>query len=643
MYNEIQRVEGTREYRIARKNAKKNFHSMVSKGKNGYLPSLESIIKNYTLVGEQSLGAMEIPLKKITGTYEYSRSLSFSHNFLPLLEETTEFSEKWASLYMVHIQEGIRDPIKAYEFMNWFYVSEGNKRVSIFKHLKAYSISGNVTRILPKKDLHDESIRRYYRFLDFYKKTKINLIWLSEETKYNLLENRIIEYFNSQPEKSNQALHFVSSYYLPFRKVFHELGGGELEMTTGDAFTRFIEQYGFSESTSGKVFRQKVRELVLKLSPPNHADVFPWRTITVDLPKKVVSSITSILPQSIPLHVAMIYPSTIASMGWNSGFESARKHLQKVFSNSLDIQVIESVPPELFFERLRTLSTTQTFDLIISTSYKYWNQVIQRPKISSNDPLWVCCEYLFHGNRFHLLGKAFQPRFLCGMIAGMMTLSNRIGFIATIKHPEAYQNINAFALGVQSVNPDARINLVWTNLTNEPFKEHLAAVSLVKDHIDVLTHHHCSSEVLKVAEEYGVYCMGYGIDGRLFAPYSCLASVLWNWDLTYENLIRYMLQNKSFPDDLPTWGISEKVLDLSPISSLVPKSAQRLIQMIHSDLSSGRFPVFCGPLTDQKGIERLPNGQNIDSRGLEKMDWLLDNVDLFEGERDWNHSRDQNP
>ncbi len=633
MYNGIQRVEGTREYRIARKNAKKNFQNMVSKGKNGYLSSLESIIKNYTLVGEQSLGPMEIPLKKITGTYEYSRSLSFSHNFLPLLEEPTEFSEKWASLYLIHIQEGIRDPIKAYEFMNWFYVLEGNKRVSIFKHLNAYSISGNVTRILPKKDLYDESIRRYYRFMDFYKKTKINLIWLSDETKYDLLEKGIVEYFKSQPEKGNHALHFVSTFYLPFRKVFHELGGGELDMTTGDAFIQFVEQHGFLESTSSKAFRHQVRELVLDLNPPNHTDIFPWRTITVDLPKKVVSSITNILPQSMPLRVAMIYPSTIASMGWNSGFESARKHLQKVFANSLDIQVIESVTPESLCDRLKQQNSTSTYELIISTSYQYWNQVIQRSKTTLSDPLWVCCEYLFRGNRFQLLGKAFQPRFLCGMISGMMTLSNRIGFIATIKHPEAYQNINAFALGVQSVNPDARVTLVWTNLINEPFKEHLAAVSLVRDHIDVLTHHHCSSEVLRVAEEYGVYCTGYGVDGRLFAPYSCLASVLWNWDLTYENLIRQMLQNKSLPDPIPSWGMSEKVLSLSPISSLVPKSAQRLIQIIHSDLSSGRFPVFCGPLTDQRGIERLPDGWSIDSRGLEKMDWLVDNIDLFEEEK----------
>ena len=105
---------------------------------------------------------------------------------MPLLEENSEFARKWIALYNAHIEEGIRDPVKAVEFMNRFYVVEGNKRVSVLKYVDAVSIQAEVTRLVPQKTDTKEN-RIYYEFMDFYRSTAINYLDFSQEGCYSRL------------------------------------------------------------------------------------------------------------------------------------------------------------------------------------------------------------------------------------------------------------------------------------------------------------------------------------------------------------------------------------------------------------------------------------------------------------------------
>lgn len=174
-------AEAREHYISARKMAVKEYNKYAYKGESGYLPSLEGILKNTDIVSEVNLGLVEVPLKKIIGTYSHLRSLSFARNFMPLLGEDTEMQTKWTNLCAVHIEEGIRDPIKVYEYLNWFYVVEGNKRVSVLKYFDAYSIPANVTRIIPKYDEHNHDIKIYYEFMNFNKITGLNSIYFSKK------------------------------------------------------------------------------------------------------------------------------------------------------------------------------------------------------------------------------------------------------------------------------------------------------------------------------------------------------------------------------------------------------------------------------------------------------------------------------
>ena len=139
------------DYITALKQGRRSYRSALSKGEYPYLPVLDEMISYTEVASIENLGIMDIPLSKIVGTKTVGRSNAFANNFMPLLPENSEFGLKWSSLYNHQVEDGINDPIMAYEFMNQFYVQEGNKRVSVMKYLKTYSLPASVTRLVPKK------------------------------------------------------------------------------------------------------------------------------------------------------------------------------------------------------------------------------------------------------------------------------------------------------------------------------------------------------------------------------------------------------------------------------------------------------------------------------------------------------------
>ena len=167
------------DYLSAVKIGKKEYHACVNKGTYPYLPVLEDIIDENTIDREVSLGSDQIPLRLVVGTCTAGRTTAFADNFMPILDWGTEFSAKWASLSDSQVNEGIRDDIKVYEYMNKFYVLEGNKRVSVLKYFKAVTVSAQVIRKIPKYS-DDPDVKIYYEFMDFYKSTKLNDIYFSK-------------------------------------------------------------------------------------------------------------------------------------------------------------------------------------------------------------------------------------------------------------------------------------------------------------------------------------------------------------------------------------------------------------------------------------------------------------------------------
>ena len=231
-------------YKEALKLGQKEVRSRTAKEKNPYLPVLDEIVPPEKALTGIHLGVVQIPVWFIVGTKTGGRVSAFAANFMPVLDEGTEFADKWEALYRSHISEGIRDPIKVFEYLNRYYVQEGNKRVSVLKFCGAYSVTAEVIRILPERT-NDEKIQLYYEFLEFNRYSKINFIEFTKRGSYQKLMRMMGKSYGEWWTIEEQR-RFSSAYYF-FEKAYKENGGDKLKITIGDAMLNYIKIYGYPE------------------------------------------------------------------------------------------------------------------------------------------------------------------------------------------------------------------------------------------------------------------------------------------------------------------------------------------------------------------------------------------------------------
>ena len=230
------------DYIKAYKMGKKDYQARMMRGEVATLKVLDDILPSRGSYSEVPLGLVQIPIDQIVGTKSGGRSSAFSGNFMPILRENTEFAYKWSVLIDSHLKEGIHDPVKAYEYMNKFYIEEGNKRVSVLKYCDAVSVPGNVTRILPARTDQKEN-KIYYEFVDFYALSQINYIYFSKLGSFAKLQEAV----GKGPKElwtDDDKLNF-SSVYSRFAAEYEAAGGKKLSITTGDAFLAFLTVYGY--------------------------------------------------------------------------------------------------------------------------------------------------------------------------------------------------------------------------------------------------------------------------------------------------------------------------------------------------------------------------------------------------------------
>ena len=247
------------DYIGALRQGRKQYQEAVSKGQYPYLPVLDDILSNTDIVSEVNLGIIDIPLDRVVGTKTHGRTQAFASNFMPLLGERSEFGAKWGFLYDHQIEEGIHDPIFAYEFMNRYYVQEGNKRVSVLKYLRAYSISASVIRLIPKRS-DDRDTKLYYEFLDFYQVSFNCDVWFSREGSYK----RLLEAMGKGPNEvwTEDERQYFKAAYDRFSKVFYHARTEEMELTASDAFLKYVEFFSYEvakERTGDQMKKDLVR------------------------------------------------------------------------------------------------------------------------------------------------------------------------------------------------------------------------------------------------------------------------------------------------------------------------------------------------------------------------------------------------
>lgn len=244
--------------------------------------------------------------------------------------------------------------------------------------------------------------------------------------------------------------------------------------------------------------------------------------------------------------------------------------------------------------------------------------------------------YFFHAagietsdNLSTYFGRIYQMRYLSGIVAGLQTETNKIGYVAAFPISEVNRGINAFTLGVRSVNPEALVYVEWSNSWTEDEANEKAAEKLLETQsIDVLAMHTNSLAPLELAEEKGIWSIGYNWDNSQDYPNSFLTAPVWNWENFYEPRILECLQGK-FKGGNYWEGIETKVVALAPLTDQVKEGISEKVEEQQKELESGVFDVFYGPISDRDGTLRVAPGENMsDEAMLNEFDWYVEGVRL---------------
>lgn len=590
--------------------------------KEGGTPAvLDDILKerNITASGGIPLGLVQIPAEQIVGTKSAARSAAFSKGFYPLLKADTEFAAKWMALYQAHLDEGIREPVKAYEFMNRFYIEEGNKRVSVLKFVGAVSVLGTVTRIIPPHS-EDKETRIYYEFMDFYHLSGVNYIWFSQPGSFAKLQYLL----GKRPDEEwsdDDKLDF-SSAYTRFSAEFEARGGKKLEVLPGDAFLSFIGLYGYEviKNMTAAELKEKLakswdefkllrteQSLELQMDPADEKDI-----------KKNIFE--RLFPISVPKQkVAFIHEETAETSAWTYAHELGRLHLQQMFSDQVSTACYDNGSEENA-EELLEAAVQNGSNLIFTTSPIFLKAslkaAIEHPEVK----ILNCSLNTSHRHIRTYYGRMYEPKFLMGAIAGALSENGKIGYIANYPIFGMAASINAFALGAKMVNPRAKIYLEWSTLKNHDVEQSFAQKGI----------RYISGRDMIAPDsanrQFGLYRMGENGSWSLAMP-------VWHWGKFYEKMIWNIMDGSWKYDDASNetkglnywWGMSAGIVDVI-CSQHLPIGTARLIELLKKTICSGEFNPFSGILYSQQGIVQKDAGKALSPEEIITMDWLAENV-----------------
>ncbi len=225
--------------------------------------------------------------------------------------------------------------------------------------------------------------------------------------------------------------------------------------------------------------------------------------------------------------------------------------------------------------------------------------------------------------------RIYQARYLAGVLAGLMSRSHMLGFVAARPDPEVVRGINAFALGAQSVRPQTKVLVKWTGHWSDEKAEEQAVFDLKKAHADVISYHQHEEYVPRTAERLKINFIGMSM---MLTGYSsrALTSVLCDWETYYRLLLRSLRDQSYVP---PLWaGIDSGAVGLAPFSSRVPQSVRKKVNEVKADLISGKKRVFAGMIKDNQGMRHdFANGLDENSQALLRMNYLVEGVETLHG------------
>ena len=614
-------------YRNARKRGLKESAADRARGGSGYLPVPDVRREECGVLAYVSQQPRLISLARVAGTYQVNRATAFAPNFMPILQEGTEFCNKWEGLFNSHMQVGIRDAIQVYEYLWKYYVGEGNKRVSVLKYVGNTAFEAEVTRLVPQYDEENPDVVRYYAFLEYVKTGVFPDIELSEAGKYPQLL-AIEQKLRAELEKEEPPDY--NSLYIRFETAYLAT---DCTMPLGDAFMEYLRLYGFPIGRLPQELSDRIRLLKPQLDIVEHPAT----------PKLVLEG----APESRPLlsrlitghknpNVVFVYTPGRTQTNWLGAHEQGRLAMQQALGDKVRSRCIDIGDRETVYEQLNRQAGEA--GLLFAASPSLMTPVL---RFALEHPGCVPLIYsrMQRDYRLHTyFGRYYEAMFICGVLAGQYSVNGVAAYITPRLADRYTSDINAFALGIKSVRPEARVLLITRDVAPNDPTTCTNAMSLAgRLGVDVVfTQHYPSLTLPDLPQEALSVMVGIDCYGM---PTRYLAAPDWNWANFYTAIVKSYLNGSlnalldSATGESPVksfwWGLGAGVIDVR-MSETLSGPGNNLARFLKGGIARNIFHPFHGPIVDREGTVQVPAHSEPSPAEVMTMRYLADFIELVE-------------
>ena len=609
--------EASDQYAAALRAGQRYYKNAVAHGEPPYPPVLDELTRGEGLAGEADMGLVNVPSELIVGTKSAGRVSALAGNFMPLLPQGSEFAAKWISLCSAHLSdEGIRDPIRCYEYFGRFYVQEGNKRASVLLSYDAPSIPAIVTRLIPRWS-DEPKLRLYYEFMAFYALSRLYGLSFSRSGDYARLQAAL----GFQPDHvwtEEERRRFASGFNL-FRTAFEKCGGESTDITPAEALLGWLDLYPFSqlrELTAGQLYQQL--DAIWPDIVAKHAlAAIPVSTEPEIKGQSVLARLRHVA-HADRMELAFLYAYDPETSAWTRAHDEGRRYLEEKMGDQVRIQVQHAYNHDYGAAIERAAESGAK--LIFATTP---SMIADCRKAASLHPELkiLCCALSqpYTGVRmYHTRG--YEIKFIAGAMAGAMARGRPIGYVANYPILGVPAEINAFALGARMVDPDARVLLRWSCLPGDAVQELLDAGVRVLSNRDVVR-----PDSPRSALSLGTTLL---TDEGEAVP---LVTPIWQWGKLYEQIVHSVFSG-AWADIARTksihywWGMDSGVIDLK-LGDALPPAVRGLGELLRRNFIEGQLNPYSVALRDQTGALRVDGDKPLTPEQIMRMDWLCEAVE----------------
>ncbi len=603
------------EYSQALRTGQRELKLLTAAGKNPYPQVLDDLLDGRADDSVVDLGVIEVPTEQIVGTKAAGRTHAFSAGFMPILAAETEFASKWIHLCDAHLTEGIREPILCYEFLGKLYVQEGNKRVSVLKHMGAPRIPSIVKRILPARD-GTPRIQAYYEFLHFYRATDVYNIQFRQPGDYA----KLLSFLGKESGElwKEREKRTFSAYYQYFQDAFASLDTQSLHILPEEALLLWLQVYPFKDL--GKLSAKELKKTLVALWDDLVAFSQPDASLVSTEPETKAGILSRIIAPS-HLHVAFVHPLDATESTWIKAHDEGRQYLESVLGDQVTVKSYFHADNPQLADSLLEQAVSDGADVIFATTPQLRRSVLRAAVKYPKVRFFNCSMDTHYSSVPSYYGRIYEAKFITGALAGAMATNNRIGYIASSPTFGVPASINAFALGAQMTNPQAEIVLRWSCQRGSHQQDFLQEGIRVISNRDTPT----SNPAYLSFGNYGTYYM----DEQ--GQWEAIGSPIWHWGHFYENILRSMLSGAWEKEENSQkainywWGMDSGAIDIQ-LSQRLPTGMRVLADFLRNGIKSGQIDPFCRQIFDQGGTLRNDGAVGFTPDELLHMDWLCDNV-----------------